>query len=164
MANTDGIVYMRTTRGAYPTIYPPGETFAAGGSKVVVSHDDDAVALIGAGVTLHLALAAAAELDKTGVRARVIDLYSVKPVDTATLREAARVTGGRLVVVEDHHPEGGLGSAVLEALAQEAEPPRVVQLAVRGLPGSGTPDELINAAGIGTAAIVDAARRLAGKG
>ncbi|HVS40770.1 MAG TPA: transketolase [Candidatus Dormibacteraeota bacterium] len=164
MADTDGIVYMRTTRGAYPTIYPPGETFAAGGSKVVVSHDDDAVALIGAGVTLHLALAAAAELDKTGVRARVIDLYSVKPVDTATLREAARVTGGRLVVVEDHHPEGGLGSAVLEALAQEAEPPRVVQLAVRGLPGSGTPDELINAAGIGTAAIVDAARRLAGKG
>ena len=163
MADTDGIVYMRTTRGAYPVIYPPGESFAAGGSKVVVSHDDDTVALIGAGVTLHLALAAAAELEKAGVRARVIDLYSVKPVDTATLREANRVTGGRLVVVEDHHPEGGLGSAVLEALAQEARPPRVVQLAVRGLPGSGTPEELLAAAGIDTAAIVAAARRLAGK-
>jgi transketolase len=130
---------------------------------VVVSHDDDTVALIGAGVTLHLALAAAKELEKDGIRARVIDLYSVKPVDVATLREAARVTGGRLVVIEDHHPEGGLGSAVLEALAQEARPPRVIQLAVRGLPGSGTTAELLGAAGIDTPAIVAAARTLAGK-
>jgi transketolase len=163
MADTEGISYMRTTRGAYPVLYPPGESFAAGGSKVVVSHDDDTVALIGAGVTLHLALAAAKELEKDGIRARVIDLYSVKPVDVATLREAARVTGGRLVVIEDHHPEGGLGSAVLEALAQEARPPRVIQLAVCGLPGSGTTAELLGAAGIDTPAIVAAARTLAGK-
>jgi transketolase len=164
MANTGGIVYMRTTRGAYPVLYPPGESFPAGGSKVVVGHRDDTVALIGAGVTVHLSLAAAAELAKEGIRARVIDLYSVKPVDVATLREASRVTGGRLVVVEDHHPEGGLGSAVLEALAQEERPPRVVQLAVRGLPTSGTPEELLHAAGIDTPTIVAAARKLAGKG
>jgi transketolase len=162
MADTDGIVYMRTTRGAYPVLYPAGESFAAGGSRVVVGHEDDTVALIGAGVTVHLALAAATELEKAGIRARVIDLYSVKPVDVATLREASRVTGGRLVVVEDHHPEGGLGSAVLEALAQEERPPRVVQLAVRGLPTSGTPEELLHAAGIDTPAIVAAARKLAG--
>jgi transketolase len=164
MADTDGIVYMRTTRGAYPVLYPAGESFAAGGSRVVVGHEDDSVALIGAGVTVHLALAAATELEKAGIRTRVIDLYSVKPVDVATLREASRVTGGRLVVVEDHHPEGGLGSAVLEALAQEERPPRVVQLAVRGLPTSGTPEELLHAAGIDTPAIVAAARKLAGKG
>jgi transketolase len=164
MADTDGIVYMRTTRGAYPVLYPAGESFAAGGSRVVVGHEDDTVALIGAGVTVHLALAAATELEKAGIRTRVIDLYSVKPVDVATLREASRVTSGRLVVVEDHHPEGGLGSAVLEALAQEERPPRVVQLAVRGLPTSGTPDELLHAAGIDTPAIVAAARKLAGKG
>jgi transketolase len=164
MADTGGIVYMRTTRGAYPVLYPAGESFSAGGSKVVVGHEDDTVALIGAGVTLHLALAAAAELEKSGILARVIDLYSVKPVDVATLREASRVTGGRLIVVEDHHPEGGLGSAVLEALAQEERPPRVVQLAVRGLPTSGTPEELLHAAGIDTPAIVAEARKLAGKG
>jgi transketolase len=164
MADTDGIVYMRTTRGAYPVLYPSGESFAAGGSRVVVGHEDDTVALIGAGVTVHLALAAATELEKAGIRTRVIDLYSVKPVDVATLREASRVTGGRLVVVEDHHPEGGLGSAVLEALAQEERPPRVVQLAVRGLPTSGTPEELLHAAGIDTPAIVAAARKLTGKG
>jgi transketolase len=163
MADTKGIVYMRTTRGAYPTLYSADETFTAGGSKVVVEHADDAVALIGAGVTLHLCIAAAKELETAGVHARVIDLYSVKPVDVATLREASRVTGGRLVVVEDHHPEGGLGSAVLEALAQEARPPRVVQLAVRGLPTSGTPEELLQAAGISSGAIMSAAKDLATK-
>jgi transketolase len=164
MADTEGVVYMRTTRGAYPVLYPPEESFSVGGSRVVVQHDDDAVALIGAGVTLHLCLAAAAQLEKEGVRARVIDLYSVKPVDVATLREAVRVTGGRLVVAEDHHPQGGLGSAVLEALAEEEQPPRVAMLAVRGLPTSGTPEELLGAAGIDTPAIVEAARRLAGRG
>ena len=163
MADTDGIVYMRTTRGAYPAIYPAGEPFPVGGSKVVVEHPDDAVALVGAGVTLHLCIAAATELEKAGVKARVIDLYSVKPVDVTTLREAAKVTGGRIVTVEDHHPEGGIGSAVLEALAQEKNPPRVVQLAVRGLPTSGTPAQLLEAAGISASAIVSAAKSLAAK-
>jgi transketolase len=162
MADTGGVVYMRTTRGAYPVLYAAGESFHAGGSKVVLAHDDDAVALIGAGVTLHLCLEAARELEQAGIHARVIDLYSVKPVDVATLRDASRLTGGRLVVVEDHHPEGGLGSAVLEALAGEERPPHVALLAVRGLPGSGTTEELLHAAGIDTPAIVAAARRLAG--
>jgi len=162
MADTHGIVYMRTTRGAYPVLYGPDESFPVGGSKVVVAHDDDEVALIGAGVTLHLCLQAASELEQAGIRARVVDLYSVKPVDVATLREASQVTGGRLVVVEDHHPEGGLGSAVLEALAEEPDPPQVTQLAVRGLPRSGTTEELLAAAGIDAPAIVAAARNLRG--
>jgi transketolase len=90
----------------------------------------------------------------------VIDLYSVKPVDIDTLREAARVTSGRLVVVEDHYPEGGLGGAVMEALSEDAHPPRVAHLAVRGMPGSGTPAELMDWAGISASHVVDAARRL----
>jgi transketolase len=158
MAETDGIVYMRTTRGAYPTLYDNDEEFHVGGSKVVRRSDDDAVTLIGGGVTVHHCLDAADRLAADGVRCRVVDLYSVKPVDTATLREAARDTGGRFVVVEDHHPEGGIAAAVLEALAGDERPPMVIHLAVRGLPGSGTPAELMAAAGIDADAIVTAVR------
>ena len=107
----------------------------------------DRVTLIGAGVTLHNCLAAADALAKKKIPARVIDLYSVKPVDVKTLREAARVTKGRFVIVEDHYPEGGLGAAVLEALAADGRL-HVAHLAVRGLPTSGKPEELMNAAGI----------------
>ena len=114
-----GIVYMRTTRGAYPTIYGPSESFRVGGSKVVRQTPKDRVTLIGAGVTLHNCLAAADALAAKKIPARVIDLYSVKPVDVKTLREAVRVTKGRLVIVEDHYPEGGLGAAVMEALAAD---------------------------------------------
>src|SRR5260370_17426301 len=103
---------MRTTRGAYPVLYDAAGTFPVGGAKGLASADDHQVTLIGAGVTLHECLAAADQLAGEGIRARVIDLYSVKPVDTATLAAAAAVTGGRLVVAEDHHPEAGLGSAV----------------------------------------------------
>ena len=117
MADLTGIAYMRTTRGAYPVLYDAGESFPVGGSKVLRSADDDQVTLIGAGVTLHGCLAAADQLKEDGISARVIDLYSVKPIDTATLTAAATATRGRLVLVEDHHPEGGLGSAVLDALA-----------------------------------------------
>ena len=104
-----------TTRGAYPVLYDAGETFPVGGSKVLRESGDDQVTLIGAGVTLHQCLAAADTLAADGISARVIDLYSVKPADTATLTAAAAATGGRLVVAEDHHPEGGLGSAVVDA-------------------------------------------------
>jgi transketolase len=159
MAETSGIVYMRTTRGAYPTIYGPNETFKVGGSKVVRESPKDKVTLIGAGVTLHNCLAAADSLAAKKIAARVIDLYSVKPVDVKTLREAARVTKGRFVVVEDHYPQGGLGAAVMEALALEA-PPQVAHLAVKGLPGSGKPEELMNAAGISARHIVAAAMKL----
>jgi transketolase len=158
MADREGVNYLRTTRGAYPVLYDNGESFPIGGSKQVRGSDHDDVALVGAGVTLHNCLAAADRLAELGLRARVIDLYSVKPIDRRALVDAARTTGGRLIVVEDHYPEGGMGEAVLEALAGEGLP--VTHLAVRGLPTSGTPTELMDAAGIGVNAIVEAARGL----
>jgi transketolase len=152
---------MRTTRGAYPVLYEAGESFPVGGSKVLRSADDDQVTLIGAGVTLHACLAAADQLRDEGISARVIDLYSVKPVDTATLSAAAAATGGRLVIAEDHHPEGGIGSAVVDALtgAGRAEL-SIAHLAVREMPGSGTTAELLAESGIDADAIAEAARRL----
>ena len=160
MADLNGIVFLRTTRGNTPVIYEAGEDFAVGGAKVVRSSESDDVALIGAGITLHEALKAADALAEAGVSARVIDLYSVKPVDVETLRDAAEATGGRFVVAEDHWPEGGLGDAVVSALADSDERPRVVHLAVRELPGSGTPAELLAAAGIDADHIAAAAREL----
>jgi transketolase len=124
------------------------------------SGPDDQVTLIGAGVTLHNCLEAANKLAGDGIAARVIDLYSVKPVDTGTLVAAARATGGRLVVAEDHYPAGGIGEAVLEALNAAGQQARVAHLAVRDLPGSGTPPELMTAAGISADHIVQAARDL----
>lgn len=163
MADTNGITYLRATRGAYPVVYNSEERFPIGGSKVHHAGPDDAVTLIGAGVTLHECLAAAKELADDGIKARVIDLYSIKPVDEETLREACRATGGRLVIAEDHYPQGGIGAAVLEALAGPDTPKLQVELlAVRGLPGSGTPGELLDAAGISARHIAAAARRLVG--
>jgi len=163
MADLEGISYMRTTRGAYPVLYEAGESFPVGGSMVLRSADDDQVTLIGAGVTLHACLAAADRLRDEGITARVIDLYSVKPVDTATLSAAAAATGGRLVVAEDHHPEGGIGGAVLEALAEAGRTDlTMAHLAVREMPGSGTSAELLAEAGIDADGIAAAARRLLG--
>ena len=162
MAGRDGIVYMRTTRGAYPVLYGPDEEFPVGGAKVVRSSPGDQVTLIGAGVTLHSCLAAADELGSDGISARVVDLYSLKPIDTQALVDAAAATGGRLVVVEDHYPEGGIGGAVLEAFSDAGHPVQITHLAVRGLPGSGTPAELMEAAGISADHIVQAARDLLG--
>jgi transketolase len=160
MAERDGIVYIRTTRGAYPVLYGPDEEFPVGGSKVVRSSPDDQVTLIGAGVTLHNSLAAADQLTGDGIAARVVDLYSVKPIDTQALLEAAAATGDRIVVTEDHYPEGGLGSAVLDAFNDAGHPVRISHLAVRGLPGSGTPAQLMEAAGISADHIARAARAL----
>jgi transketolase len=165
MAERPGISYMRTTRGAYPVIYESGESFPVGGSKVLRSSPDDAVTLIGAGVTLHACLAAADRLAADGIRARVIDLYSVKPIDTESLVAAAEVTNGRLVVAEDHHPAGGLGEAVASALLDAGlQTLRVSHLSVRELPGSGTSAELLAAAGIDAEHIAAAARGLLGEG
>ncbi|MFE9203595.1 transketolase [Micromonospora sp. NPDC007230] len=158
LADRKGVSYLRTTRGKYPVLYDNGDEFPIGGSKLLRPGDD--VALIGAGVTVHNCLAAADELAREGIDARVIDLYSVKPLDRQRLLDAVRDTGGRLVVVEDHYPEGGLGSAVLESLADLADPVRVTHLAVRGLPTSGTSTQLMDQAGIGVTAIVSAARAL----
>jgi transketolase len=161
MADRDGISYLRTTRGAYPVLYDAGEPFPVGGSKVLRSADADQVTLIGAGVTLHACLAAADQLEGDGISARVIDLYSVKPADAATLAEAAAATGGRLVIAEDHHPEGGIGAAVLDALTEAGRTElAVAHLAVREMPGSGTPAELLAQAGIDAGGIAAAARRL----
>ncbi len=161
MADLEGISYMRTTRGAYPVLYDAGESFPVGGSKVLRSADEDQVTLVGAGVTLHACLAAADQLRDEGISARVIDLYSVKPVDIATLTAAAAATGGRLVIAEDHHPEGGLGAAVLDALTGSGRTElAVAHLAVADMPGSGTSEELLGAAGISAGHIAAAARRL----
>ena len=162
MADRGGVVYLRTTRGAYPVLYGPDETFPAGGAKVVRSSPDDQVTLAGAGVTLHNCLATADQLGRGGIHARVLDLYSIKPIDTETLLEAAAATGGRLVVAEDHYPAGGIGGAVLEAFNDAGHPVQITHLAVRGLPGSGTPAELMDAAGISAGHIVQAARDLLG--
>jgi transketolase len=162
MADCEGISYLRTTRADTPVIYGSDEEFEVGGSKVLRSSDEDDVAIVTAGITLHEALEAADALEEEGVRARVIDLYSVKPVDTATLEAAVEATQGRIVTVEDHWAEGGLGEAVLSALAESEERPRIVKLAVRELPGSGTPAEQLAAAGIDADHIAEAARRLVG--
>jgi transketolase len=160
MADREGIVFMRTTRAATPVIYGAGEEFPIGGSRVLREGDD--VAIVAAGITLHESLKAADALADDGISARVIDLYSVKPVDGETLRAAAEATGGRVLTVEDHWPEGGIGDAVLEALSDGETPARVVRLAVRDMPGSGKPAELLSAAGIDAEHIAEAARSLVG--
>jgi transketolase len=163
MADLTGVSYLRTTRGAYPVLYGPDEAFPVGGSKVLRESHDDQVLLAGAGVTVHACLEAAQKLADRGLPARVIDLYSVKPLDAEGLVAAARASGRRVVVVEDHYPEGGLGEAALTALSQAYELFRVQHLAVRELPGSGTPQELMEAAGISSADIEAAALRLLGE-
>ena len=162
MADLDGIVFLRTTRANPPVIYGPEENFPVGGARVVRESGDDEVTIVGAGITLHEALKAADALAADGVQTRVVDLYSVKPVDAETLQAAAEATSGRIVTVEDHWPEGGIGEAVLSAFADSEDRPRVVQLAVREMPTSGKPAELLAAAGIDAEHIAEAARRLVG--
>lgn len=163
MADRDGIVFMRTTREKTPVLYPPDEAFSIGGSRVVRRTDADQVTLVGAGITLHEALKAADLLARGGIAARVIDLYSVKPIDAETLLAAGRETGA-IVTVEDHFPEGGIGDAVLEAFAGERDHPAVRKLAVEIMPGSATPEEQLAAAGIDAEHIATAARELVGAG
>ena len=166
MADRTGISYIRTTREKTAILYTDRlDDFRIGGSRVVRGGDaDDAVAVIAAGITVHEAVQAADEL-RDEVKVRVIDAYSVKPIDTDALVEAVQTTGGLLVVVEDHWLEGGLGDAVLAALAEAGisdELVRVIHLAVREMPGSGKPAELLDAAGISAAHIVSAVKELAG--
>ncbi|HSI98037.1 MAG TPA: transketolase [Gaiellaceae bacterium] len=160
MPDVEGIVYLRTLRSATPVIYEPDEEFAIGGSRVLRSSAEDEVALVAAGITVSEALKAADVLAEEGTAARVIDLYSIKPLDRETLVAAAEATAGRMLTIEDHWPEGGLGDAVAAALGSMESPPRVGKLAVRGMPGSGTPDELLAQAGIDAEHIAAAAREL----
>jgi transketolase len=158
MADRDGISFIRTLRGKTEVRTPADEDVAIGGSRVV--RDGDDVAIVACGITVGEAVDAAERLAGDGIEARVIDAYSIKPIDADTLRAAARECGA-IVTVEDHWPEGGLGDAVLEALAEADDRPHVHKLAVREMPTSGTPDELLHAAGIDADGIADAARSLA---
>ncbi|MFD7133497.1 transketolase [Streptomyces sp. NPDC059894] len=159
MAGLDGIRYLRTSRGDAPVLYGPDEEFPVGGSKVLRSSDRDRLTLVAAGVTVHEALKAADALAGEDIPVRVIDLYSVKPVDRVTLRRAAEETGC-LVTVEDHHEEGGLGDAVVDAFSDGRPVPRLARLAVRTMPGSASPEEQLHAAGIDAESIAASARLL----
>jgi transketolase len=157
MADRPGISFLRTLRGKTEVRTAPGEEVEIGGSRVV--RDGCDVAIVACGVTVDEAATAAEQLAGDGIRARVLDCYSVKPIDTGALRAAARECAA-LITVEDHWPEGGLGDAVLEALAESEARPPVHKLAVREMPASGSPAELMHRAGIDAAAIADAARAL----
>ena len=148
---TEGITYIRTSRPATPVLYGNDEEFPIGGCKILRSSDSDKATLIGAGVTLHESLKAADILAEEGINVRVIDLYSIKPVDEKSLREAARDTGF-IVAVEDHYPEGGLGEAVRSGLGNDTC--RFISLAVRDIPRSGSPAQLLNMFGIDAEGIV----------
>ena len=159
-AGCDGMVYIRTSRPKTPVIYGPDEEFAIGGSKVVRESVNDAATVVAAGVTLFEALRAHDRLAAEGIPLRVIDAYSVQPVDRRTLVDAARRTGSRLITVEDHYAAGGLGDAVSDAVA--ADGIVVERLAVRGVPRSGRPDELLERFGISASCIAAAVRRQVG--
>ncbi len=161
MADLPGISYIRTTREKTPILYGEGETYEVGGSKLVHHSDSDQVAVIAAGITLHEANKAYETLKSQGITIRLIDAYSVKPIDKETLHRAAQDTGGKLVVVEDHWFEGGIGDAVLDAFVGVGDhAPTVVKLAVEHMPGSGKPAELLHAAKIDADAIVEAVKSL----
>ena len=158
-AGIEGPVYVRTSRPKTPILYARDEVFETGKSKVLRSSAEDRVAVVAAGVTLYEALQAADELASEGIRVRVIDLFCVQPIDTETLRGAAADCGGNIVTVEDHYAHGGLGSAVLAALAEDGA--RVRQLAVRGIARSGKPAQLLDRFGISARHIAAAAREMA---
>ncbi|MEU9102679.1 transketolase [Streptomyces sp. NPDC048361] len=159
MADLPGVRYLRTGRGEAPVIYGPDEQFAPGGSKVLRSGDQDRVTVVAAGVTVHEALRAGELLEREGIAVRVIDLYSVKPVDTETLQAAAEATGC-LVTVEDHRLQGGIGDAVAEAFADGRPVPRLVRLGVQTMPASASPEEQLRLAGIDAESIAAAVRLL----
>jgi transketolase len=162
MADRSGITYLRTTREKTAVIYDRSESFPIGGSKVVRGGSNkDKVTIVAAGITLHEALKAVDVLAHEDIAVRVIDLYTVKPLDAGTLADAVRATGGRLVVVEDHWIEGGIGDAVLAALAEKGIRELAYRhLAVRKMPGSGKPAEMLDDAGISTVHIVRAVKAL----
>jgi transketolase len=155
MADRPGFSYLRTSRGGVPVIYPPGGRFPIGGSRLLLSSAADALTLIGSGVTVHPALDAAQTLAGEGIAVRVLDCYSVKPLDAAAVVAAARATG-LVVTAEDHYAQGGLGSAVAEALAEAGVPARLTVLAVPPIPSAGPVARLTAAAGLDTPGIAAA--------
>jgi transketolase len=158
-AKQPGVVYIRTTRMATPVIYKKSETFPIGGSKVLCQSPKDQITLIGAGVTLHEALKAAEMLAEEKIQARVIDLYSIKPIDAQTIKTAARQTKG-LIVIEDHWFDGGLGDAVLNVFANQKNSPPIIKLAITKLPHSAEPEQQLRVHGIDAAGILRAAKKI----
>ena len=157
MAYHPGPAYMRTSRPKTPVIYGPEESFEIGGLKIVRQSGSDVATVIGAGITLFEALKAHEELKKQGVNVRVIDLYSLQPIDAASLIRCAQETNGRLITVEDHYPAGGIGDAVAAAVAGHGF--TVARLAVSEIPRSGTPDQLVDRYGISARHIVAAVKQ-----
>jgi transketolase len=147
-------VYIRTSRPKTPVIYNPDEQFSVGGLKVLRQSGDDVVTVVGAGVTVFEALNAHDQLKSRGVAIRVIDLYSVAPVDRAGLIAAGKATRNRIVTVEDHYASGGIGDAVAEAVDDAGI--HVHRIAVREIPRSGKPEELMDRFGISAKHIVEA--------
>jgi transketolase len=157
-ASHKGMVYLRAGRPKSPVIYGPEEQFQIGGSKVVRQGPSDVLTVVAAGVTLFEALKAYDQLKAAGISVRVIDLYSIAPIDRTTLLDSARATKDRILTVEDHYAHGGLGDAVLDAVG--AEGLKVHKLAVRAIPHSGKPDELVDHFGIGARSIVETAKQI----
>jgi transketolase len=158
-ANHPGPVYLRTSRPKTPVIYGPDERFPVGGCKVIRSSGADRATVVAAGVTVFEALRAYDELWLAGIAVRVVDLYSVQPIDRRTLLQAAAETGGRIVTVEDHYAGGGIGEAVAAATSGAAT---VRILAVRDIPRSGKPAELLDRYGISARQVVEAVRAMVG--
>jgi transketolase len=158
-ANHKGMVYLRAGRPKSPVLYGPEERFSIGGSKVLRQSASDVLTIVAAGVTLFEALKAHDQLKASGIHVRVIDLYSIVPIDRTTLLDSARSTHGRMLTVEDHYAHGGLGDAVLSAVGPEGI--KVHKLAVRVIPHSGKPEELVDHFGIGTRSIVETVKQIA---
>jgi transketolase len=158
MAQHKGLAYMRTSRPKTPVTYGPDEAFPIGGSKTLRQSGEDVATVVGVGVTVFEALKAYDQLFTEGVNIRVIDAYSLQPIDGATLVAAGKATKGRIITVEDHYPSGGLGDAVSEAVASAGFAVR--RLAVREIPRSGQPEELLDRYGISAKHIVEAVRKL----
>ena len=159
-AELKGTTYIRTSRPATPVLYANTEAFPVGGSKIVRSSDRDQLTVVAAGVTLHEALSAADTLQAAGINIRVLDAYSVKPLDAEGILSAARDTHNTLIVVEDHYYDGGLGDAVLNAVATHGI--QVHKLAVTEVPRSGKPAELLDAFGISAGRIAERVKSLVG--
>jgi transketolase len=157
-AKHQGMVYLRAGRPKTPVLYGPEERFPLGGSKILRQSSSDVLTIVAAGVTLFEALKAYDQLRSSGIAVRVIDLYSIAPIDRNTMVESGRTTQGRILTVEDHYAHGGLGDAVLSAVATQGI--KVYKLAVREIPHSGKPDELVDHYGIGMRSIVDATKRI----
>jgi transketolase len=158
MANHKGMVYMRTGRPKTPILYEPNETFTIGGSKVLRKSEEDQLTIVAAGVTLHEALKAYNELQKYGIAVRIIDLYSIVPIDVATLKQAAKATNNLVLTVEDHYLHGGLGDAVLNALSTEGV--RLHKMGIQEIAHSGRPDQLLDHYGINARAITEKVKQL----